>query len=235
MFCNQCGKNLADGSRFCNYCGNQLPDAVSGSGTVPRRQSRGIPPPISRPARRRMNFQEEYYEEEDFIEEDDSVELLDEEEDDDDNEGANHDEETIFSITPAFYEVGMKYFFAVIFSILTTALIAYYFKSYWTAAAVVFLFFVRPIYHHIQHNHTVYTLTTVKVEIESGVFSKNSRNIPLRHIQDVTVNQTLKERMLGIGNIEIDSATIEGTMPLRAIKDPRKYADLILNELQYWN
>lgn len=234
MFCNQCGKNLADGSRFCNYCGNQLPDAVYGSGAAPRRQSRGIPPPISRPARRRMNFQEEYYEEEDFIEEDDGAELLDDDYDDE-AESTHDDEEEIFSITPAFYEVGMKYFFAVIFSILTTAFIAYYLKSYWTAAAVVFLFFVRPIYYHIQHNHTVYTLTTVKVEIESGVFSKNSRNIPLRHVQDVTVNQTLKERMIGIGNIEIDSATIEGTMPMRAIKDPRKYADLILNELQYWN
>ncbi len=233
MYCNQCGKNLADGSQFCNYCGNKLPDAVSGR--VSGRQSRGIPPPISRPARRRMNFQEEYYEEEDFAEEmDEGAELL-EDDYDDEVESSHDDEEVIFSITPAFYEVGMKYFFAVILSVLTTALIAYYFKSYWTAAAVVVILFIRPIYHHIQHNHTVYTLTTVKVEIENGVFSKSSRNIPLRHVQDVTVNQTLKERMIGIGDIEIDSATIEGTMPMRAIKDPRKYADLILNELQYWN
>lgn len=230
MYCNHCGNNLPAGSLFCNRCGNKLPEAVSG--TAPRQQSRGIPPPTARPARRRMNFQEEYYEEEDFAEEEEA-DLL--EEDYDDEAENSHDEEVIFSITPAYYDVGMKYFFAVIGSILATALIAYYFKSYWTAAAVVFLLFIRPIYHHIQHNHTVYTLTTVKVEIETGVFSKSSRNIPLRHIQDVSVNQTLKERMIGIGDIEIDSATIDGTMPMRAIKDPRKYADLILNELQYWN
>lgn len=226
MYCNHCGNNLPDGSLFCNRCGNKLP------GGVPQRQSRGIPPPTSRPARRRMSFQDDYYEDEAFVEEE-GFELIDD--DYEDVEETHENEEIVFSINPAFYDVGVKYFFAIVLSVLATALIAYYFKSYWTAAAVVAILVIRPIYYHIQHNHTVYTLTTVKVEIETGVFSKSSRNIPLRHIQDVTVNQTLKERMLGIGDIEIDSATIEGTMPMRAIKDPRKYADLILNELQYWN
>ena len=26
MFCNKCGKELPDGSRFCNYCGAQMPE-----------------------------------------------------------------------------------------------------------------------------------------------------------------------------------------------------------------
>lgn len=228
MFCNYCGKNVPVGSLFCNHCGNQLPVSAA------PRQSRGIPPPVSRPARRRINFQDEYYEDEAFVEEEeDDFDILDDDYDEDEN--SSDDEEVIFSINPAFYDVGMKYFYAVLLSTLTTAGIAYYFKSYLAAAIVVGVLFIRPIYHHVQRNHTVYTLTTVKVEFANGVFSKSSRNIPLRHIQDVSVNQTLKERVLGIGDIEIDSATIEGTMPMRSISDPRKYADLILNELQYWN
>ncbi len=227
MFCNYCGKNVPVGSQFCNHCGNQLPVSAA------PRQSRGIPPPVSRPARRRINFQDEYYEDEAFVEEDDEFDILDDEYEEDEN--SSDDEEVIFSINPAFYDVGMKYFYAVLLSTLATAGIAYYFKSYLAAAIVVGVLLIRPIYHHIQRNHTVYTLTTVKVEFANGVFSKSSRNIPLRHIQDVSVNQTLKERVLGIGDIEIDSATIEGTMPMRSISDPRKYADLILNELQYWN
>jgi len=227
MFCNHCGKNVPVGSQFCNHCGNQLPASEA------TRQSRGIPPPVSRPARRRINFQDEYYEDEAFVEEDDEFDILDDDYDEDEN--SSDDEEVIFSINPAFYDVGMKYFYTVLMSTLATAGIAYYFKSYLTAAIVVGVLFIRPIYHHVQRNHTVYTLTTVKVEFANGVFSKSSRNIPLRHIQDVSVNQTLKERVLGIGDIEIDSATIEGTMPMRSISDPRKYADLILNELQYWN
>lgn len=227
MFCNHCGKNVPVGSLFCNHCGNQLPASAA------PRQSRGIPPPVSRPARRRINFQDEYYEDEAFVEEDDEFDILDDDYDEDEN--SSDDEEVIFSINPAFYHVGMKYFYAVLLSTLATAGIAYYFKSYLAAAIVVGVLFIRPIYHHVQRNHTVYTLTTVKVEFANGVFSKSSRNIPLRHIQDVSVNQTLKERVLGIGDIEIDSATIEGTMPMRNISDPRKYADLILNELQYWN
>lgn len=231
MYCNHCGKNLPAGSRFCNHCGNRLPEEIS------QRQTRSIPPPISRPARRRINLQEEF-EDEAYLEDEDVEEIEEgyyEEEEDEDEDEATGAEHVIFSITPAFYSVGTKYFFALVLSLASTAVIAYYLKSYWTAAAVVAILLIRPVYYHIQHNRTVYTLTTVKVEIESGVFSRNSRNIPLRHIQDVTVNQTLKERMLGVGNIEIDSATIDGTMPMLNVNDPRKYADLILNELQYWN
>ena len=229
MYCNHCGNNLPAGSRFCNSCGNRLP------GGAAQRQSRGIPPPVSRPARRRLNFQEEYEDNAYLVEDDiDAIEEGYYEEEDEETAGTG-DEEIIFSITPAFYQVGIKYFFAIMLSVISTAVIAYYFKSYWVAAAVAAMFFIRPIYYHILHNRTIYTLTTVKVEIETGVFSRNSRNIPLRHVQDVTVNQTLKERMLGIGDVIIDSATIDGTMPLHCINDPRRHADLILNELQYWN
>jgi uncharacterized membrane protein YdbT with pleckstrin-like domain len=95
-------------------------------------------------------------------------------------------------------------------------------------AAVCFL---RPIYRHIQNNHTVYRLTTTKIEIKSGLFSITSRNIPLRHIQDVSVSETFKERLIGIGDVVIDSAAIEGKILMRNIRNPRKYTDMILNQL----
>jgi uncharacterized membrane protein YdbT with pleckstrin-like domain len=95
-------------------------------------------------------------------------------------------------------------------------------------------FFLYPVYLHFQNYRIVYTLTSLKVEISEGFFSQHTRNIPLRHIQDVTVSESFKERLIGIGDMVIDSAAVTGKIAINNIKNPRYYADLILNELQYW-
>jgi uncharacterized membrane protein YdbT with pleckstrin-like domain len=82
---------------------------------------------------------------------------------------------------------------------------------------------------------TVYTLTVTKLEIRTGIFSKDAKNIPLRHIDNVEVSETLKERLIGIGDVFIDSAALDTKMVLNNIKYPRKYADMIMDQLQYWN
>ncbi|HQR32495.1 MAG TPA: PH domain-containing protein [Blastocatellia bacterium] len=240
MYCNHCGNKLPAGSRFCNRCGQKT------LGSAPQQRSPNIPPPpLTRPARRTMRFEDDYedYEDQDVesLEEDDEeydeYEAIEEDFDDDEEDR----DRVIFSISPVFYGVASRYIVAITLSLIATALIGFlsgtFFSqfSFLMALGISSVLMLNPIYHHLQHNRTIYTLTNVKLEIRSGFFSKTSHNIPLRHIQDVTVNQTLRERMLGIGDVVIDSAVIEGTMPLHNIKNPRKYANLILDELQYWN
>src|SRR4030042_3450151 len=41
MFCNQCGKELADGSKFCKFCGSAARSSVSAEGGVT--QGAGMP------------------------------------------------------------------------------------------------------------------------------------------------------------------------------------------------
>jgi membrane protein YdbS with pleckstrin-like domain len=224
MYCNRCGNNLPPESQFCNRCGNR----VQAEGRSHRPNS--IPPPRVRPARRRLvvedqyteapYFEDEYEQPADFAEEPGL-----------ETEG----EETIFTIYPAFYGIAAQYVIAILLSIAVTAAIAYFNLPLWIALAFAAICFIRPFYNHIQHNHTVYKLTSVKVEIKSGLFSKTSRNIPLRHIQDVTVSESFRERLIGIGDVVIDSAAVEGKILMPNIKDPRKYAEMILNQLQYWN
>lgn len=235
MYCNHCGYKLPLGSRFCNRCGGSI------QGKGPQQQVPNIPPPMTHPARRKVRFQneeevyEEDYEDLELDEEDDGQDVFEDDYEDEEKE------KVVFSISPAIYGVASRYLFAIILSVIATALIALFAEtlfsqvSFLMVLGIATVLMINPIYHHVQHNRTIYTLTTVKLEIQSGVFSRISRNIPLRHIQDVTVNQTLSERLLGIGDVIIDSAVMEGTMPLSSIKNPRKYADLILNELQYWN
>jgi hypothetical protein len=48
----------------------------------------------------------------------------------------------------------------------------------------------------------------------------------------VEVSETLKERVIGIGDVLIDSAALDSKMVMNNIRDPRKYADMILFELR---
>ena len=229
MFCRHCGNKVPSDSQFCNSCGKRIQDENSLSHT------RSTPAPIVRPARRRLAIEdpfsqapiieedEEDYEADDIDEYEDLAEEVHQEE--------TSDSDVIFTIYPAFYEVGNQYFAAILLSVAATALIAYFNFPFWIAIVFAAACFIKPIYRHIQNNHTVYRLTTTKIEIKSGLFSVKSRNIPLRHVQDVSVSETFKERLIGIGDVVIDSAAIEGKIIMRNIRNPRKYVDMILNQL----
>ena len=144
------------------------------------------------------------------------------------------EEKVIFQIRPSFYSVGTAYAIAALGCILATTvigLLAFPLKTVFVFAALAFCF---PIVRHIQRNRIVYTLTPSKIEIDSGILSKTVRNIPLRNVQDVTVSAKLFERMIGVGDVIIDSAAEAGKIRMRQIPDPRKQADLVLQQLHRW-
>jgi uncharacterized membrane protein YdbT with pleckstrin-like domain len=90
-----------------------------------------------------------------------------------------------------------------------------------------------PAYYHIKRNMVRYTLTDSKVEIDTGLIARTTRNIPLAKIQDVTVSASIPQRILGFGDLIVDNASeLGGTTVLHNISNPRHYADLLLRELR---
>lgn len=144
-------------------------------------------------------------------------------------------DEIIFSINPAFYPVLFAYVISVLCSLLVASVIAYLKGSFWIVLVFAVIFLIPAIIRHIKLIRTVFTLTTTKLELSWGLFSTNSRNIPLKHIQDVSVSETFQERLLGIGDIIVDTAAITNKISMDNIKEPRKYADLILDQLHRWH
>lgn len=144
-------------------------------------------------------------------------------------------ETVIFSINPAFYPVATGYIVSAFTSLAIAAILSFFHVSLWVVFGAAIITFVPSIIRHIRHLHTVFTLTTIKLEISEGLFSKTTRNIPLRHIQDVSVRENFKERMMGIGDIIVDNAAIDSSLILHNVNDPRQYSDLILEQLERWN
>jgi uncharacterized membrane protein YdbT with pleckstrin-like domain len=67
---------------------------------------------------------------------------------------------------------------------------------------------------------THFVLTTERLIFRSGVVAKFGREIPLERINDVTFTQSLFERLIGIGDLLIESAGEHGQSTFSDIRDP---------------
>jgi uncharacterized membrane protein YdbT with pleckstrin-like domain len=74
---------------------------------------------------------------------------------------------------------------------------------------------------------TSYTLTDQRINIETGVFSRSSKTIPIDRIQDCTTKQTLFGRMLGYGRVEVDAAGAQGAEVLDHLPNPGAFRDQV--------
>jgi len=53
---------------------------------------------------------------------------------------------------------------------------------------------------------TIYTLTSERVKLKAGIIGRVEKTIPLSKIQNVTSGYSVSQRLLGIGNVVIESA-----------------------------
>jgi uncharacterized membrane protein YdbT with pleckstrin-like domain len=90
-----------------------------------------------------------------------------------------------------------------------------------------------PAYFHLNQRLVRYTLTDTRIEIDSGLVSRTTRNIPLNRIQDVTISSGIYQRLLNFGDLVIDNASEDGgKVVIRNIDSPRKYADMLLGQMR---
>jgi membrane protein YdbS with pleckstrin-like domain len=67
---------------------------------------------------------------------------------------------------------------------------------------------------------THFVLTTERLIFRSGVVAKFGREIPLERINDVTFSQSLFERVIGAGDLLLESAGEHGQSRFADIRDP---------------
>lgn len=146
-------------------------------------------------------------------------------------------EQVIFTVRPTLIFIKLGYLLAAIAAIGLVVLLALtQVVPAYVSIPVAFLFFLIPAYYHLRRNMIRYTLTDSKIEIDTGLIARTTRNIPLTKIQDVTVSASIPQRLLGFGDLLIDNASeVGGTTILHNISTPRHYADLLLRELRRRN
>jgi membrane protein YdbS with pleckstrin-like domain len=145
-------------------------------------------------------------------------------------------EQTIFTVRPTLIFIKLGYALAVIGGIGLVILLAMISVPWYISIPLALALLLIPAYYHLRRNMVRYTLTDSKVEIDTGLIARTTRNIPLSKIQDVTVSASIPQRILGFGDVIIDNASeLGGTTVLHNISNPRHYADLLLRELRRWH
>jgi membrane protein YdbS with pleckstrin-like domain len=145
-------------------------------------------------------------------------------------------EQIIFTVRPTLIFVKVGYALAMIGAIALVFLLALIDVPAYISIPLALALLLIPAYYHLRRNMVRYTLTDSKIEIDTGLVARTTRNIPLSKIQDVTVSASIPQRILGFGDLIVDNASeLGGTTILHNINNPRNYADLLLRELRRWH
>jgi membrane protein YdbS with pleckstrin-like domain len=142
-------------------------------------------------------------------------------------------EQVIFTVRPTLIFIKFGYALAVVGAISLVILLALISVPVYISLPLAMSLLLVPAYYHLKRNMVRYTLTDSKIEIDTGLIARTTRNIPLTKIQDVTVSASIPQRLLGFGDLLIDNASeLGGTTILHNITKPRRHADLLLHELR---
>jgi membrane protein YdbS with pleckstrin-like domain len=218
--CHNCGARLTQGARFCAACGAPSDSEQTHYATDFEREETRVAAPRPRPVQPLP------------------VEPLAERAPARRVQPTDAEEQVVFTVRPTLLFIKIGYALAALGAVALVALLAW--QPWLTVPVYVSIplalaLLLIPAYKHLMRNTVVYTLTDSKIEMDRGLVSRTTRNIPLRNIQDVTVTSTIPQRLLRFGDLVIDNASeTGGTTVLHNIPDPRRHADLLLRELRRW-
>jgi uncharacterized membrane protein YdbT with pleckstrin-like domain len=94
----------------------------------------------------------------------------------------------------------------------------------------LWVFFALVAY--MRWRFTLFVLTTDRLITRSGVIAKHSKEIPLERINDVTFTQSVIERVLGAGDLLLDSSGDLGPARITAVQKPEEVQLLIYKETE---
>ncbi|MBA2333518.1 MAG: PH domain-containing protein [Blastocatellia bacterium] len=144
-------------------------------------------------------------------------------------------EQQIFSVSPTLLFVKLGYVLAIVGAFFVVAFFSILFPAvaWWFSVPLGILLLLIPAFYHFRQKLLRYTLTDTTIEIDKGIVSRTTQNVPLRRVQDVTVSSTIMQRMFNFGDVLIDNASEDGgKIVLKNIDSPRKYADILLKQMR---
>src|SRR6266571_4867930 len=88
------------------------------------------------------------------------------------------------------------------------------------AGVAVVLFVVYPLRWFIRWATSHFVVTSERLIHRTGLIAKNSMEVPLNRINDVRFHQGVFERMIGAGDLIIESAGTQGQEVFQDVRHP---------------
>jgi membrane protein YdbS with pleckstrin-like domain len=74
---------------------------------------------------------------------------------------------------------------------------------------------------------TRFVLTSERLIYRRGLLARHAREIPIERLNDVTVSQSLWERLMGYGDVLVQAVGEPGRLPVHDLPHPRRVQDAI--------
>ncbi len=97
----------------------------------------------------------------------------------------------------------------------------------WTTAVLLFVAACNFWYRELYRRRDIWAVTNLRVIDEKGVFNRYTKDSPLGKINNLSYRQSLLGRILGYGEVEIQTAAEDGATIYRMVKNPRLLKDTI--------
>lgn len=79
----------------------------------------------------------------------------------------------------------------------------------------------------VRRQFTLYVLTTERIVVRTGVLTRSSKEIPIESISNVVFDQRIIERLLGYGDVLLESSGETSTTRLQDVPDPEQFQSRI--------
>ena len=85
-------------------------------------------------------------------------------------------------------------------------------------------------YNALQRYSTFYVVSTQRLSVRQGILSRREQTARFERIQNVSVSQTLLDRMLRVGSVQFDTAgtdTSDSNLDFAGISDPQELVRIV--------
>ncbi|WP_254536331.1 PH domain-containing protein [Halomarina litorea] len=85
---------------------------------------------------------------------------------------------------------------------------------------------------YVRHTATRYVVTTNEVYKKTGLFSRDVTSLRLDRVQNTSFSQSLGQRLLSYGDVNVDTAGTGGTeITFESVANPQKVSSLLTRQL----
>lgn len=148
----------------------------------------------------------------------------------------NSDEELILDLNPHWW-----HFVAPITGIIVAIVVAIYLTKWavhmpwqwleqfleWSRWAIIGVAIIALAVRTLQWSTTHFVVTSHRVIFRHGVIGKIGIDIPLERVNNVSIHQSIFERMVGAGDLLIESGGEDGQQRFTDISDPDQVQNII--------
>jgi uncharacterized membrane protein YdbT with pleckstrin-like domain len=102
----------------------------------------------------------------------------------------------------------------------------------WWSPLILSVLLLWAATRHVKRLSMKLIVSPDKLRFETGILSKSTRTIQLAKVQDVRVDQSLRQRFVGVGTLAIETAGEASRLVIHDIDQPQPLADEIMRRAE---